>query len=279
MSERDYLRGDAGGSFRGAFWVNSPATKVLLLGICGIHFLLAVLRVASPEGYAALNRLLRLSPRDVLEGWKLWQIVTATFLHHDLFHLLFNALNLYFFGRMVEERLGTRKFLLFCLGAAVSASFGYLLWSLAQRSVIPMVGASGAVMGLLIAAALWYPQLTVVFFVFPMPLWVLAAILVGMDLLMAFGGSPDIAHTAHLAGALFGWIWVRHAGLFDPLTRVFRRATESRRRRQDLRRAAEEQHLRGRVDAILDKVNREGMSALTEEERRFLKEASGRLRR
>lgn len=142
-----------------------------------------------------------------------------------------------------------------------------------------MIGASGFDFGLLILAALWYPRLTVlVMFVFPAPLWALAAVFGFIELSMLFE-SDGVAHSAHVAGGLYGLLYYRYGGRID---RIFSaldgwREKQRRRRREEERRAAEE--LRGEVDRILDKVNREGMGALTDRERRALKEASERLRR
>ncbi len=282
MSDRDYLRADwQGGPRWGGFWATIPATKAILVGLVAIHLLMQVVRALSVRTWVWLWDALSLAPELVLQKFFVWQLVTAALLHDPsgLMHILFNGLTIYFFGRMVEARIGARRYLLFCLGAAVSASVGYLLFAVLGSNVAPMVGASGAAMGLLAVGALWYPQtIVLVFFVIPAPLWVVALLLVAVDLMGILSVDSNIAHAAHLGGALYGLLYHRYGhrvrGLFDAVDRI----ADERKLQAARRRAAEDAELRLELDRILDKVGREGMPSLTEAERRFLKEASERLR-
>jgi hypothetical protein len=97
--------------------------------------------------------------------------------------------------------------------------------------------------------------------------------------MMLLESADSVAHSAHLGGALYGFIYYRFVGEFDQLFAFMhdRRRKRQERQLESQRRVREE--LRGEVDRILDKVNREGMAALTEEEKRALKDASSRLRR
>ena len=145
---------------------------------------------------------------------------------------------------------------------------------------MPMIGASGIDFGLVVLCAFWYPWLHVrLYFLLSCPLWVLAAVYVFAEAMMLLEAGGGVAHSAHLGGALYGFLYYRFVGEFDQLFAVVGRWQARRRqRRLELDRRVHEA-LRGEVDRILDKVNREGMSALTEAERRALKEASARLRR
>ncbi|MGH7163620.1 MAG: rhomboid family intramembrane serine protease [Planctomycetota bacterium] len=280
MAERDYFRHEYERGYRPSFWATARGTKALVLGLAGLHVLLALLARIAPETHLAIWRALYLSPDDVVREGRVWQLVTAAFLHVDMMHLLFNCLSLFFFGRIVEDRLGTRRFFLFSLGAAVAASLGYVGWSLLEQGTYPMVGASGAVMGVLVLCAFWYPNLPVYFWgIFEMPLWVVAAIVVAIDLLMAISNSVGVAHTAHLAGAAFGWAYFRYGSWVERIFTAIDRGAEERRRRREFKDREDDAGLRGELDRILDKVNREGMGALSEAELRSLKRASKRLRR
>lgn len=280
VGHRDYLRSDFDGG-RPSFWATFPATKGLLVGLVAIHLLLALIGAASRPLGEGIRAVLELHPEDVLRRFFVWQIVTAGLIHgHGVWHLLFNCIVIWFFGRMVEDRLGARRFLLFCLAATIASSLAYLLESVVLSKVVPMLGASGAAMGITVLAALWYPRQTVlVFFVLPVQLWVLAVGLVVMDVVLLLdtpGGG--IAHAAHLGGALYGWLHHKFGGV-ERLFAWADRQAERRRRSRQQRRDVEDAELRREVDRILDKVNREGMSALSGEEKRFLKSASARLRR
>ncbi|MCK6459832.1 MAG: rhomboid family intramembrane serine protease [Planctomycetes bacterium] len=277
MSDRDYWR--EGGS--PGFWTSYPATKGILIVLAGIHLAMAMVASADPAVYSAIFRFLALSPTDVIGRFRVWQVATYALLHAPgIGHLLWNCLGIFIFGRLVEQRIGTTRYLLFALGTVVAGGLGFLLLSAIQGTRMPMIGASGLDFGVLILAALWYPQMTVlVMFVLPVPLWALATVLGFIGVYSLFQQADGIAHAAHVAGGFYALVYWRYADRIGGIAAAFDRWREQQRwrRMQAERRAAEE--LRGRVDRILDKVNREGMAALTDEERRALKEASERLRR
>ena len=121
-------------------------------------------------------------------------------------------------------------------------------------------------------------MLVLLFFVFPVKLWVLAVIVVLIDVIGLLSTQGDVAHAAHLGGALYGYLYFRYGsrvrGVFDAIDRH----ADKRAAQNELKRRGQEAELRLEVDRILDKINRDGESALTDEERRFLKEASRKLR-
>ena len=280
MGERDYLRVEYGGGGRSPFWAAYPVTKALLIGLAGIHLLRALLARASPDAWYAVNDVFLLHPEHALKSFHIWQVVTCAFFHADLMHLLFNGLAIFFFGRMVEQRLGRKRFLYFCLASAVTASLAFLLESAILDQINPMLGASGVAFGLIILAALWYPRTTVlVFFVFPAPLWIVAALAVVLQLMMLLELRGGIAHSAHLGGALYGFLYFRYGGRFERVFKSIDAMAEKQRQKKEARNREREAEVRREVDRILDKVNREGMAALSKEERRFLKEASEKLRK
>jgi hypothetical protein len=101
-----------------------------------------------------------------------------------------------------------------------------------------MVGASGTVMGMLALVALWYPNLTVMFWgVLPMRMATLALILIGIDLLFVFSASGNVANSAHLGGALFGWLYYRFGGRVERLFREMDRRADRKRVHKALPRA------------------------------------------
>ncbi|RME74948.1 MAG: rhomboid family intramembrane serine protease [Planctomycetota bacterium] len=108
------------------------------------------------------------------------------------------------------------------------------------------------------------------FFVLPIEAWLLVVLLIGLDLLnflSATGGG--VSQLAHLGGAAFGYIFVRHRDRFDRWIDRFSARLEARR-------AAQAEESEARLDALLDKINREGIGSLTPRERAFLKRASRR---
>jgi membrane associated rhomboid family serine protease len=150
-----------------------------------------------------------------------FQIITYMFVHADISHILFNMLSLFFLGPMVEMTLGAKRFLgLYLISGLAGLAAHFLVWYLpyltGQTEFAPffsVLGASGAVFGVTIAFATLYPdrQLMLLFPPIPIKAWVMALILVGIGLYSGLTGSGgNIAHFAHLGGALAGFILARH---------------------------------------------------------------------
>ncbi len=163
------------------------------------------------------------------QWFKPWQLITHIFCHGGFTHFLFNAIALFSFGAVVEFRLGTSKFLqLFFLSAlgAVMLHFGNIAFNLYhdlgtifpnrstgnfQFMYGPMVGASGAVYGVMVAFALMYPNESLMFLFIPYPIKAkyLVSFMIVLDLVLALGNMEGdvVAHFAHLGGALIGFIF------------------------------------------------------------------------
>ena len=151
-----------------------------------------------------------------------WQPVTHMFMHGGVWHILFNMYTLVMFGTVVERVLGTRDYIIFYLVTGLGAvalhigvqwlEINYLGGSLAAAVLTPMVGASGAIYGVLVAFAMLYPEARLTLIFPPITLdakwWV--GIFVALELLLGITGSQvSIAHFAHLGGALFGFLLIR----------------------------------------------------------------------
>lgn len=204
-----------------------------------------------------------------------YQFVSYLFVHllRSPLHILFNLIVLYFFGTQLEGMIGKRAFLRIFFVAGVFGGFCQFLSCVLSGVHSQVVGDSGAVMGVLVAYATLAPGARTMLLLFPffVPIKArtLAWILVGLDLftVLFFGGHSQKAVFAHLGGALSGWVllggapaWRRWSGR----ARAWQER-ESGRRREESRR---------RVDDLLEKINREGISELSEAERRFLRRAS-----
>lgn len=223
-------------------------------------------------------RYLGLDPR-LWVNWSplvpVWQLFTYGFLHlvTDIFHLIYNMLGLYFFGTMLEERLGGRRFFLTYLAAQVAGGLAYLVPLLFGHASSPAIGASGAVLGILVAVATLYPHQRVIFIIFPIQLMWLAIIVVGIDAysyaMSLKGGSDGVAHLIHLGGAAYGFLAVRF-GLIekDPI-----QILERKRAVMQVAREADDEV---RMDRLLEKIHQEGMASLTRSEKDFLKRMSSR---
>jgi membrane associated rhomboid family serine protease len=207
--------------------------------------------------------------------WRPWQFVTYMFLHSappgpwHPFHLLLNMLMLAVFGGPVERWLGSRRFLRYYL---ICGAAGAML-SLLPPFRGTTLGASGAVLGVLTAFGLLFPDTPVymLFFFFPIPAKVLVLFLALLNLMAVAGSLQDgTSYIAHLGGMAAGYVMLR--GL--PVGRRLRRRWQAH---SEARRLARRAELRTSIDAILDKLHREGKDSLTREEWNALLEESRRM--
>lgn len=207
-----------------------------------------------------------------------WQIVTSGFLHSPTnpMHLIGNMLMLYFFGSMVQSAVGERRFIAHYFGAMLTGAALHLILAPLMGWTNPALGASGAVMGMVVAAAVLAPQSLVILIVIPVRLWVLAAILVGVDAFyflseLRNGVGTGVAHSVHLGGALYGFLVARKRWIYrDPLAVI-----ERKRAVKEVQRKISDD---ARMDAIMAKISREGIGSLTRSERAFMQRQSERKR-
>jgi membrane associated rhomboid family serine protease len=189
----------------------TPAVKVLLASNVAVF----VLNVLVP----AMTLRLGLHPRAVVENGALWQPFTYMFLHDTggLSHILFNMLSLWMFGTELERTWGTRFFVKYYLVCGVGAALTLLLWAISPLPFAGQlydsltVGASGAVYGLLLAWALYFPNRTIYFyFLFPIPAKYFVMIVGAIAFLSSLGGpGSGVAHAAHLGGLVVGYAYLR----------------------------------------------------------------------
>ncbi len=143
-----------------------------------------------------------------------WQLVSYGFLHGGLTHLFFNMLALYMFGPDIERLFGTRYFTLYYFGCIVSAALVHLtVTAWMGAAPVPMVGASGAMFGLLLAFGWFFPQRRVmlIFPPIPMPARVFVAVYGALELVLGVTGTASgVAHFAHLGGMLGGWLMLQY---------------------------------------------------------------------
>jgi len=152
-----------------------------------------------------------------IDDLELWRFVTCQFVHIDVWHLVVNMLSLYFFGPMVEAYLRGGRYVAFYLLCGAAGAGLYLLLSttniLVNNPFVPLVGASGAIFGILMAGAHIAPHTTVMLLFPPMPvqLRVLAYALVGIGALVVIRHGPNAGgQAAHLGGAILGFILIRN---------------------------------------------------------------------
>jgi membrane associated rhomboid family serine protease len=263
--------------------------KVLLIANAAAYALQAFPGLLSYLDWAAgWNRAVvatfGLRPAEVLFGLRIWQPVTYAFLHGGLFHLLFNLLVLWMMGGEVERFWGRREFLRYYLVCVLGAAAMAFVFAFDGR----VIGASGGVFGVMTAFALMFPRrLIYVWFVLPVPAWLLVLVLFAVELLV-IGSRDGVAHFAHVGGALTGFLYLK-LGLRDRLGWPALRGggLPARWRRRRLRvepggaggaAGPARRDEAAEIDRILDKISRTGLASLTPEESRTLEAASRRPR-
>jgi membrane associated rhomboid family serine protease len=300
IHDREYYRGET----RASAWLGgvSPVCNALI----AVNAVVFIAQQVSFGGPDFVNDWLAASPEHTLRHFRIWQFLTATFLHGDLLHLLGNMCFLYFIGKEMESFYGGRDFLAFYLSAAIFSTLAWVLIDALWPRSHWMMGASGAVMGVVTLYTLFYPKREILLFgIVPLQMWLLWAIFMVFPLVPYLSGENGtrIAVTSHLAGAGFALAYKQFdlrlsrlaAGrLLKPRLRVSSPRREPSRSRAPSSswtsssvgassRGASvsvlpEEQLDARLDEVLAKIAREGRGGLTEEELRVLQEASRRAR-
>jgi membrane associated rhomboid family serine protease len=205
-----------------------------------------------------------------------FQVFTYMFLHGGFLHLLFNMLVLWMFGTQIEFTWGTPRFARFyILSGLAGGLLSLLVHVVFSTAPSVIVGASGAIYGVMIAYWFMFPDnLLYVFFVLPVKVkWAIPGMMI---LGFLFGGS-SVAHAAHLGGALFGAAYMKRDWRALSLNRRLKNLRYRRMEAKLSRQREEAADVMRKVDTILDKINQVGIDNLSKSERRFLEEASSQL--
>lgn len=303
--DRDYYRREGPG-FLESLSGRADVCKWLIIVNAGV-FVLELLLGPSYGAFSSRNPVvnyLALRVDLVLDG-EVWRLLTYAFLHSGPVHIIFNMLFLWWFGKDMEEWYGSKEFLAFYLTAAVASGLVFMLGAVTPLDSdafnIPCMGASGAVTAVLILFACHHPTKVIYFFgTVPVSIWLFVVFQVGQDLLgLMRYGDPNIAYTAHLGGAAFalvyfkmqpwrilnlwpdfkGWQKARNR----PQLRVYRGDDDAEPLPMPTPvpvgpAVADESYeeLKAKVDQLLEKMSTTG---LTENEQKFLKEASAEYRK
>ena len=215
---------------------------------------------------------------DTAHPLQLWRYFSYLFLHdpRNVWHIFFNMFALWIFGSDLEDRFGPRKFLHYYFFTGVGAGLSVVLIDLALGKHSFVIGASGAVFGLLLAfGVLFANRMITMLLFFVVPITMRArnfVILFGVvEFFFGVSGSSQVAHFAHLGGMAFGFLYLKApAGTFsfggtDRIGSVRTKIEQSLSGRDDRR-----------MDDLLRKVNEQGIQSLTEEEKQFLHRMSRR---
>ncbi len=255
----------------------------------------------------SLNDFFSLKSDLFQKPWQAWQLLTYGFLHqgpslnqpheqYSIWHIVFNMLTLWFFGRPVEGVIGKAEFFRFYCVAIVVAGLAWVVGvhftPRDPRTLPVLIGASGGVMAV-VAVFIWYfPRETVLIYgVLPVPAWALGVLFLVLDVGGTVNQKSNVAHMAHLAGAAFGVVYAWRRMDFSALTdwpgKLLAKLRSPRLRilRPDDDHPAatggsddNDMPLEQEIDRLLEKISRSGEASLTPAERASLTRASRRLK-
>jgi membrane associated rhomboid family serine protease len=238
--------------------------------------------VGGDDTFGTINHALALKSNLLEEPWQCYELLTYGFAHSrtNIVHILGNMFCLWFFGRDIEPIYGRKTFLGFYLTAIILAGLiGRYAEEFLGDTLVILIGASGGVAAVIIVYIFHFPRRTLLIWgILPMPAWALGVMFLVMDFLGTFSSDSNVAHSAHLAGAAYGFLFYRtrwELGQLIPgpgwLKRFKARPQVRIHRPQE-----DEGTLSAEVDRILEKIGREGESSLTKKERDTLEYASRR---
>jgi membrane associated rhomboid family serine protease len=238
----------------------TDAIKILVSINFGIFLLQTIART---EGM--FFPLFGLVPKLVWSEFMLWQPFTYLFFHGSIWHVLINMFVLWMFGSELERLWGKEHFLKFYFVTGVGA--GLVTMIIGLNSTTPIVGASGAVYGVLLAYGLTYPNRTVYLYgIIPIKsLWFVIGIGV-IAFMSSFDNVSQISHLTHLSGMVIGYLMLKRPVRFNDLWFTIRKRTLEYKIKHEEKKVSQHQAIEREIDGILDKINREGFDSLTNEQ-------------
>jgi membrane associated rhomboid family serine protease len=288
----------------GGFSFFPPVIKNLLiinLVIFFVQMLFGQVKFGGVPGQFILYKWFALNPLADGFNFQVWQLITYQFMHGNFGHIFFNMFALWMFGMEIENMWGSRKFLYFYLLCGFVAGLFHLFLSPLLGGINAVtLGASGAIYGVLIAFALFFPNRYIfLYFLLPIKAKYLIGFLIILDFLMIPSGD-NVARLAHLGGALTGAVFI----FFDRrsvtgLKNVFKGKGGSKpdfsrfgnlqnpfkKKEPEIEEASfrdvqnqEDVITQAEIDEILDKISQSGYQNLTEREKKILFEASKRMK-
>lgn len=279
--DRPYLQEEEYGG--GSNW--SPGRSMVVT----LVILNTVIWIANGLFDNQINAWLQLIVSDQAQPWQVWRLVTYGFAHANFGHVLFNMIGLFIFGRDIEGIYGRYEFLRIYLAAVTLAGLVWLAMQVVSGQPAVLLGASGGVLAIVMLWILHFPmRMIYIWGVLPVRAWILGTIYIVSDLLGLLGvmgandEGPQVANIAHLTGVAFAYAYYRGklnlgrliparlSDLKPPSFRPKLRIHDPETKGRDLARE---------VDAILEKISREGEGSLTRKERKTLEEASRQYQR
>ena len=240
------------------------AIRVLI----SINVLLFLFRYISIERFD-LAQIFGLSSNDV---WPMiWQPLTYMFIHGEFFHLFMNMFVLWLFGSEMESIWGRRGFLKYYFITGIGSGLIWLLLNISNPFSV-LIGASGAIYGVLLAYGLMFPNRKVlIYFLFPIKVKYFVLLLGVIAFIYSIGDTgSNISHLTHLSGMLIGFIYLKSPINMPKVLLLFNSILAEIRYKREEKQQAKYLNAKRHIDRLLDKINEVGYDGLDENERRDL---------
>lgn len=306
LDSRDYYKPSGFGGF--TFF--PPVLRNLIIANVAVYFIQMIFENITFHGvpgwyilnhYFALNPITGVDQAGVPNNFQIWQLFTYQFMHAGFMHILLNMFFLWMFGMEIENLMGSRKFLLFYLACGLGGGIAQtLIPPLLSQELGPTIGASGAVFGIMIAFAMFFPdRYILLYFLIPVKAKYLITIMVIFEF-MSVGNQSVIAHLAHAGGAVTGFLFIlldrrnnfsgsrifgqfrKPKGTFSSggFGQAFRNAVKKsdveEAKFYDINESKKDEDTvsQEEIDRILDKISQSGYQNLTDREKKILFDAS-----
>ncbi|MDH5717190.1 MAG: rhomboid family intramembrane serine protease [Spirochaetia bacterium] len=275
----------------------TPAVKSLIIINVTVFIVqfISYFILRNAQSSAQIIDIFALWPDQILRNFYFWQIFTYQFLHstRDIFHIVFNMFALWMFGSELEEKWGKSFFIKYYLICGTGAGFFiFLIPILLNQPTPPTIGASGAIFGILLAYAIYWPDRHLLFmFLIPVKVKYFVLIIGLVSLFFTFQSTPGawgVSHVGHLGGLLTGYFYIlyqmqKKTNSFESKVKkwnLIERYKLAKKKKEWLKKEQEKydmMHMEEKIDTILEKISQKGMKSLTNYEKSFLKKASENL--
>ena len=278
LSDRDYMRPNqpSRGSWGGKPRRNGNVVMMLLMINAGVFLLQNI----SPS---VTDNFLLYTPA-VIKGHQYYRVLTYMFLHGGFMHILMNMWMLFMFGKLLEERIGSAAFLWLYFISGILGGIIYMFFNPEQ----PCLGASAAVVGVSIGTAMFYPNMKIMLLFPPVPmkLKTFTIVFILLELFLESSGALDnVAHVAHLGGALGGYIYLRIFFRKEIAWDIIPKFGGSKHGAayevpSGWTKINSDDHVpQKELDRLLDKISVSGINSLTPEEEETLRRAREQMKR
>jgi len=304
----------------GGFSVFPPVIKNLLIINAAVFFLQVIGdRIIVGAGFTLSEVLMkyfslipiggvtagRIGTESIIWNFYPWQLITYQFMHGGFYHIFFNMFVLWMFGMEIENLWGSKKFLYFYLICGIAAGLAQLFISPLFSSPAPTIGASGAIFGVMIAFGMLFPDRYIfLWFLIPIKAKYLIGFLFILEIFWIGNAGSDVAHLAHLGGAIAGFIFImldkridvplKHmlnrsgyrsgnqsanpfSGISDKFKKRMQNVEEAKYYDINQKKEDETEITQEEIDRILDKIGQSGYQNLTEREKKILFDASKKM--